>query len=324
MPSDHLPITITTRDYDFVAPLALGDVTADGIVLTMIRRFDAVEWFPHQPAIHGGEASFSFYLHRVVAGDRSLVGLPVFVMREFRHRCLVVRRHSGLTDLAQLRGRTVGIDSWAATGNVWTKGLFRERGMPLDSMQWVVGPVDAGDPPAPAATLPGHARRAPAGKGLSDLLLAGEIDALMSPWPARPFHEPDSRLVRLYEDYRAAERAYYQRTRLFPAHHIVVLRRPLVEEHPWVVGRLYRAFVEARVRSVANHRVLHESSPWILADLEDQEALMGCDFSPYGYRENRPMVEAFCREQHAQGLIEEPLDPDTLFADFERLLNEDG
>jgi hypothetical protein len=73
---------------------------------------------------------------------------------------------------------------------------------------------------------------------------------------------------------------------------------------------------QARDLSEANHRVLHESSPWLLADLEEQTALMGPGFQPYGYRENRDMVATFCAEQLAQGLIAAPLNPDTLFADF--------
>jgi 4,5-dihydroxyphthalate decarboxylase len=138
----------------------------------------------------------------------------------------------------------------------------------------------------------------------------------MCPWPPAGFNEPNSAIVRLYADYRTAEREYYRRTRLYPAHHLVVLRRPIVERHPWIVRTLHAVFKQARERSEANHRVLHESSPWVLADLEEQTALMGADFQPYGYRENRHMVAAFCAEQLAQGLIPKPLDPDALFADF--------
>jgi hypothetical protein len=46
---------------------------------------------------------------------------------------------------------------------------------------------------------------------------------------------------------------------------------------------------------------------------------MGRAFRPYGYRNNRAMVAAFCDEQYAQGLIPGPLNPDLLFADFESL-----
>jgi 4,5-dihydroxyphthalate decarboxylase len=150
------------------------------------------------------------------------------------------------------------------------------------------------------------------------MVAAGDLDAMMAPWPPAGFEAPGSPLARLYPDYRTAEREYYRRTRIFPGLHIVVLRRPLVDRYPWVVPSLYDALVRARERSEANHRVLHESSPWVLADLEEQAALMGADFQPYGYRdrENRAMVAAFCAEQFAEGLIATPLDPDALFADF--------
>jgi 4,5-dihydroxyphthalate decarboxylase len=311
-------LTLATRDYDYVQPLALGDVVPDGIELTVIRAFDALERFLAEPAIEAGEVSFSQYLRRVAAGDRSLVGLPAFVMREFRHRCLFVRRGSGLHDVAQLAGRRVGVDAWAATGNVWTRAILREAGVPQDEVRWIVGPVNPGDPPASAEGLPAPVAVAPPGRALGEMVAAGDLDAMMAPWPPAGFEAPESPLTRLYPDYRRAEREYYRRTRIFPGQHIVVLRRPLVDRHPWVVPSLYDALVRARERSQANHRVLHESSPWVLADLEEQTALMGPDFRPYGYqdRENRAMVAAFCAEQLAQGLIAKPLDPDTLFADF--------
>ncbi len=64
-----------------------------------------------------------------------------------------------------------------------------------------------------------------------------------------------------------------------------------------------------------------ESSAWLVADLEEQAALMGGDFQPFGYRANRGMMAAFCEEQFAQGLIREPLNPDMVFHDFERLMS---
>jgi 4,5-dihydroxyphthalate decarboxylase len=313
-----LALTLATRDYDYIQPLALGDIVADGVELTVLRAFGALERFLADPAIEAGEASFSQYVRRVAAGDRSLVGLPAFVMREFRHRCLFVRSGSDLTDVNHVAGRRAGVDAWAASGNVWTRAILREAGVPLDGIRWTVGPVDVGDRPAGAEGLPAHVAIAPPGRALGEMVLAGDLDAMMAPWPPKEFDASGSLLTRLYADYRTVEREYYRRTRIFPAHHLVVVRRRLVDRHPWVVSRLYDALVRARERSEANHRVLHESSPWVLADLEEQHALMGADFRPYGYRdrENRGMVAVFCGEQLAQGLIATPLDPDTLFADF--------
>jgi 4,5-dihydroxyphthalate decarboxylase len=314
-----LAVTLATRDYDYVAPLALGDVRPERIDLKLIRAFDALDQLRRNEHIHGGEASFSQYLQRVAAGDHSFVGLPVFVMREFRQRCFFVRRGSGMRDVADLGGRAVGTDAWAASGNTWSRAILRERSVPWEGIRWMVGPVDTGDAVRPGAPLPAGVEAAPPGRSLSDLLLGGDLDALMCPWPPRAFHQPDAAVVRLYPDYRTVEREYFRRTRLFPAHHLIVLRRALVDEHPWVVASLFRAFVESRARSTANRRMLHESSPWILADLEEQDALMGPEYRADGVHANRAMIAAFCEEQFAQRLIEKPIAPQTLFADFERV-----
>ena len=63
-----LRLTLATRDYDFVTPIATGDVTADGIDLTLVRSFDALQRVLADPDVHGGEASFSRYVQRLAAG----------------------------------------------------------------------------------------------------------------------------------------------------------------------------------------------------------------------------------------------------------------
>ena len=93
-----------------------------------------------------------------------------------------------------------------------------------------------------------------------------------------------------------------------------------MDRHPGVVRAVQSAFEAARARTAANRWKLHESSPWLLDDLEAQARLMGPGFEPYGLgAENRRMVARFCEEQHAQGLIPRPLDPVAVFADFETL-----
>ncbi len=104
-----------------------------------------------------------------------------------------------------------------------------------------------------------------------------------------------------------------------PAHHLVVLRRELVEEHPWIGRSVYAALCRAREHADRTRRLLHESSAWLLADLEEEAELLGPDFQPYGARANRAMIAAFCEEQWVQGLVPRRLDPDEVFAEFERL-----
>ena len=313
-----LPLTLATRDYDFVTPLATGDVLADGLDLTLIRSFDALQRVAGDPAVHGGEASFSRYVQRLAAGDRSLIGLPLFVMREFRHRSFYVRRDSGLRTLAELVGRRVAMDGWPNSGNTWSRALLREDGVSLDRVRWLVGRVHAQDAAPPADALPPGVELSR--RPLRDLLLDGELDVLIWAWTPEGFYDPAGPFRRLFEDYRAAEQAHYRRTRLFPAHHLVVLKRDVVDRHPGVVRAVYAAFEAARARAADNRWKLHESSPWLLDDLEAQARLMGPSFEPYGLSaENCRMVARFCEEQHAQGLIPRPLDPDSVFAEYRAL-----
>ena len=55
------------------------------------------------------ELSFGKYVSLRSQGDDSLVALPVFLSRAFRHSSIYVRTGSGLTDLTQLRGKSVGV-----------------------------------------------------------------------------------------------------------------------------------------------------------------------------------------------------------------------
>lgn len=315
-----VPIKLVTRNYAYVQPLATGDACPAGIDLQLVRTWDALPRVAaSSPEIHGGEASFARYMLGLASGDRSVVGLPIFLMRGFRHRCFFVERDSSLREIAELRGKRVGINEWPATGNTWARALMREQGVPIESVQWLVGQVSDGYKPVPNDALPAGVSRAPDGKLLVDMLTTGDIDALVCPWPPAGFYEPSSRIRRLYPDFASVEQAYFQRTRIYPGHHIVVLRRDLVEAHPEVAGALYAAFDEARRMTEANFRAIAEVLPWLLAELEQDTRLLGDELHPYGVTANRTMIEAFCEEQFAQGLTSEPVDPSRAFAEFEQL-----
>ncbi len=315
-----LSVTLTTRNYDYVQPLATGDVKAEGIELTVIRGFDALVRLGSDASLDGGEWSFSRYLQARARGDRSQVGLPIWPMRGFRQRTFFVHRDSRLGDVSELSGKRVGINEWPATGNTWARAVLRERGVDYKAIRWVVGQVSEGYKPVPDDVLPEGVERAPSDRLLVDMLANGEIEAIVCPWPPAGFYDPGSHIRRLYPDFRAVERDYYRRTGVYPGHHIVVLKRELVERHPEIVERVYRAFDAARLFTLENHRRLAETLPWLLAELEEDTALMGPEIQPYGVKGNARMVAAFCDELFAQGLTAERVDPASAFEDFERLL----
>ena len=96
----NVAITLTCADYARVMPLATGEVKPAGIDLTLIlgsrgswpARAEMLRRAVQDPEVQGGEWSMAQYLYAVERGDRRLVGLPVFPLRNFTARDLYVRR----------------------------------------------------------------------------------------------------------------------------------------------------------------------------------------------------------------------------------------
>ncbi len=314
-----LSVTLITRNYAYVQPLASGDVRASGVDMHLIRTWDALPRVAAgTPDVHGGEASFGRYALGLARGDRSLVGLPIFLMRGFRQRCFFVRRDSPLGDLHELSGKRVGINEWPATDNTWARALLRDAGVEIPDIDWVVGQVSQSYKQVPNDALPSYVSREP-NRLLMDLLREGDLDALVCPWPPAGFYDEDSSMRRLYPDFATVEQAYFKRTGIYPGHHIVVLRRDFVEAHPEAVASIYTAFDEARKATEASFRSIAEILPWLLDEIERDTRLIGPDLHPYGVEPNRRMVAAFLEEQCAQQLTTSRLDPACVFADFEAL-----
>ncbi len=318
----HPAIRMVAYNWDHLMPLACGDVVPEGINFTLDRH-TPIRAFLSDETIDVSETSLSHYLIRLSRGERDLVGLPVFPMRSFRHRCFLVRRDSPLRDFSDLVGTRLGCDGWPNTGNTWSRAAMREAGVDIAQMTWVIGPVEDLAPAetgAPAMQYPPYVHDAPPGKTLVGMLRAGELDALLIPWPPRGFFTPQSDIVHLFRDFRTAEKAYFGRVGYCPGIHVVAMRRSVFARDPSVAPRLVAAFEESKRRWREDRRKFADTTPWILAELEDTALTLGEDWQPYGVEPNRKMLEAFCAEQLAQGLVATPLDPEGAFADYEAVV----
>jgi len=151
---------------------------------------------------------------------------------------------------------------------------------------------------------------------LSELLLNGELDAVITARvPDASVH--GRRLVtRLFADYRSEEAAFHRRTGVFPIMHVIAIRRAVFARHPWVAMNLFTAFAEAKRRSlerVADITASRIPLPWSAALAAEFGATFGADPFPYGIDGNRKTLDAFCRFAHAQGVTARRLAPDELF-----------
>jgi 4,5-dihydroxyphthalate decarboxylase len=99
--------------------------------------------------------------------------------------------------------------------------------------------------------------------------------------------------------------------------HLIVLRRDIYEEYPWLAYSLYKAFAESKeicTREMSMQSALRYMLPWMIPELEETTRIMGEDYWPYGLDANRKTLEAFINYSTEQGLIEFPFKLNDLFA----------
>ena len=310
-------LTLACSNYVRFMPIATGDVRPQGVTLNWIRgdRTEMLRRTTDDAAVDGGETSMAQHVMRLDAGDRSLVAVPIFPLRNFTVRDLYTRQGSTL-DAKTLGGTRIGIYNWAASGAVWYRQLVRHLGHDTTKISWTVG-----GPDGPAAVRipdppPRHVKAAPAGTSLSDLLLRGEIDALFAPLPPSRFNAADGPIVRVFPDFRALEQKYFADTRCYPPQHVVVLRRASWEKHRSAARPLVDAFNTAEAQFEAAQRQFPYNSPWLIGDVEDAARLMGADYHAHGFEKNRHPVDVFCQGAFDDGLTKRRLTANDFFAEY--------
>ena len=301
--------------------LASGAVRAQGIAINTLSF--AVEEIFHRFTRYreweASEMSMGKYTSLISQGERSITGIPVFPSRVFRHSSIYVRRDSKLKSPQDLRGRKVGLPEWAQTAAVYTRGmLVHEYGVGLDEVEWVQAGVDQpGRVEKVALKLPRGVRlTARPDLSLDRMLLAGEVDAVMSAHAPRAFEARHPDIVRLFPDYRPVEEAYFRKTGIYPIMHVIALRREVLDRFPWVATNLLEAFEEAKLRSLARAREITASRfpvPWIAEIADRAFELFDGDPMPYGIAANRTTLAAFLRFGFEQGVCHTLLQPEDLF-----------
>jgi 4,5-dihydroxyphthalate decarboxylase len=317
----RLHLTLATTDYDHVRDLTNGVVRPEGIVLTALTLpvEEIFYRFIHHLEWDVSEVSFAKYVALVSQGDAPMVAIPVFPSRVFRHSAIYVRADRGIAAPKDLEGRTIGIPEWAQTAGVYARGILAEEyGVDLTTIRWVqAGMNQAGREEKVALDLPAGIRyETRPDASLSELLLAGELDAAITARMPDAFVRGSGKVARLFPDYRAEEARFHARTGIFPIMHVIAMRRAVFERYPWVAMNLFRAFEEAKRRSlerVADITASRFPLPWTAALAAEFGATFGADPFPYGLEPNRTTLEAFCRYVHDQGVTQRRMNPEELF-----------
>jgi 4,5-dihydroxyphthalate decarboxylase len=174
---------------------------------------------------------------------KPMVLLPNVVVARFQHGHALYNAKRGTLKPTDLNGKRVGIRSFTTTTGAWLRGILaNDYGVDLNSIDWVTFED------AHVAEFKDTTKRAPAGKPIIQMLVDGELDAVLGEKVEHPDLKP------LFADAAAEEKAWFARHGVVPINHMVVVSQTLSEKHPDTVREVHRLLAESiKASSAAPH-----------------------------------------------------------------------
>jgi len=319
-----LRLTLAVADYDRTKAIFQGRTPIEGVELVPLAV--AAEECFHRAFKYQEfdicEISLSSHSATTSRGENYYVGIPAFVSRVFRHSGIYVRTDRGIRTPQDLRGKKVGLPEYQITANVWIRGILQDDfGVRPEEIHWRRGGIEVpGRGERSPIQLPPEVdlQQIPDDRTLSGMLESGELDAMITARAPSCFDRKAPNVDRLWPDFKAVEKEYFQRTRIFPIMHLIGIRKSLVEQYPWLPVNIYNAFIAAKAVAVKELYELAQlmiNLPWAVDHYQETVRVMGEDFWPYGFSENRHTLETFLRYHHAQGLSKRLVQAEELFAE---------
>ncbi len=322
-----LNLSLALSDNARTRPLLEGRVQPQGahFTPTMLHPSEMFWRQLHFAEFDVSEMSTSSLLISAARGVRDWVALPVFTMRKFFHTTVQVHVDSGIEKPADLAGKRVGVPEYQQTWAVWSRGIMKDEfGVQPRDIEWFMERgKDKSHGGATGFVPPPGVKVNPVSPDtdIGTMLIKGELDATLLHLNAPNLVDRSgvdlskSDQVRpLFADPAAEGRRYYAKTGIYPINHLVVVRRSLVEAHPWLALNLMAAFSEAK--AIADAAVRGGLAPFVEVGLLDGEAgkRMDADPMPYGVVRNRKVLETVARYAHDQGLTDRLVGLEEIFA----------
>jgi 4,5-dihydroxyphthalate decarboxylase len=174
---------------------------------------------------------------------KPMVLLPDVVLARFQHGFALYNAKQGTLKPADLNGKRVGIRSFTTTTGAWLRGILaNDYGVDLNSIDWVTFEN------AHVAEYVDTTKRAAAGKQIIQMLLDGELDAVLGEKVEHPDLKP------LFADVPAEEKAWFAKHAVVPINHMVVVSKTLTDNHPEIVREVHRLLTESAAHSPAGPR----------------------------------------------------------------------
>lgn len=285
------PITLRVAigDYPHTLPLKRGEISSP------LLKLDFVEAKPMHTAFKPMVREHAFDVSELAlvtvlqakAYNKGLTLLPAAMLARFQHHTCLYNSARGELRPSDLAGKRIGVRSYSQTTGAWIRGILEnDYGVDFNDVQWVTfedGHV------AEAADPPGVIRARP-DQDITQMLIDGELDAAIY-GAAMP---NDPRLKSVIPDAEAASRGWYDKHKLVPVNHMMVVTDDLASAQPDAVAEFYRL-------------------------LEASKAAAGLpkageiDAAPFGREANRPCLETLIGYAVQQKLIPRRLSVDELW-----------
>ncbi|MCZ7854731.1 ABC transporter substrate-binding protein [Agrobacterium salinitolerans] len=311
-----LKLRLALRDWDYMTPLVLADVSSPKLQIEVDRVGTLISNIAEDDAHDAAETSFSRYAQLRHDGDESVIGMPNFIMRGFRHRCVITTKDSPIRTLADLAGKKIGVTGWRDSGNTWTRAACRREGVGVEDAMWYAGRLTETHPVTDRLDgygRPGRIEATPGERPMVDLLKEGGLDAVFTPFMPKGFFDQDSPFRQVLPDYRASEVAYFNEVGYVPGMHLIGFKAHIVRENPWVMDELSQLIDASQKMWLEKREKYADTTPWMIDELRRCAADLPPDWNVSGFKANEVMIADFANELHAQGILPRLLTPAELF-----------
>ncbi len=268
------PLSTLLGDYPVTRALKQGRVRSPHVNLEFARVATPISAFKRVVRELEFDLAELALVTFLMAKDRGvpLALLPAVLVARFQHPLLVRDAARAALSARELEGRRVGVRSYSVTTGMWIRSILAEdHGVDCARVRWATFEdahvADFRDPP--------NVERAPAGKDMVAMLLAGELDAAIVAERALP----DPRLASVIPDPAAAADAWRAKHRALQINHMVVVKQSLAQSDPDAVREVWRLLAESRAAA---------GSP---------------EMNPFGWAANRLNLEAALESTWRQGLV---------------------
>ena len=145
------------------------------------------------------------------------------------------------------------------SSHTWIRGFLEDvYGVKPADMHWIetTKSSDGGELNAAFAKyfLPEDfpIEKGPPGVDESDMIIAGDVDALITAIEPKAYTDKHPQVRRLFSDIRAVEQDYYRKTKVFPIMHVVAIKTDVAEAYPELPKQVFALYSQAKQAAYAD------------------------------------------------------------------------